>query len=67
LQELQVVCRLTTKQYEIMIVVIKSKLTMYPIAGTVHPPYYVSKMFWPISIIQVEALKVYVHDYRKVA
>jgi len=47
--------------------VIKSKLTMYAIAGTVHPPYYVFKMFWSISIIQVETLKVYIHDYRKVA
>lgn len=56
------------KQYETMIVVIKSKLTTYPVAGTVHPPYYVSKMFWPISIIQVEAeaLKDYIHDYRRV-
>jgi len=67
LQELQVGCRLTAKQYETMIVVTKSELTMYHIAGTAHPPYCVSKMFRSISIIQVEALKVYIHDYRKVA
>jgi hypothetical protein len=49
-----------------MIFVIKSKLTVYLIVGTVHPPYYISKMFWPVSIIQAEAVKFYVHDYRKV-
>lgn len=44
------------KQYETMRVVIKSKLTTYPIAGTVHPPYYVSKMFWPNTSGSTEVL-----------